>query len=89
MSIGENGCVDPHGQHKKYVYGGAFGEAVVDDTPDMCMNALYSRICPTSRLLMRLKMAQSPVTIERVQNPYLEPRSGRSLTGTMCWIFPI
>lgn len=71
VSIGENGCVDPHGQHKKYVYGGAFGEAVVDDTPDMCMNGVVFPDLSNKPSAYEVKNGQSPVTIERVQNPYL------------------
>lgn len=70
VDIKEDGCINPSGKNKKYVYGGAFGEAVVDETPDMCMNGVVFPDLSFKPSAYEVRNGQSPVTIELVKHPY-------------------
>lgn len=55
----------------KYVYGGYFGEDVVDPVPDMCMNGVVHPDLSFKPGALEVRNGQSPVLIEYVANPYI------------------
>lgn len=62
---------------KKYVYGGAFGEEVMDQTPDMCMNGVVFPDLSFKPGAYEVRNGQSPVTIEKVRQIYLGTQEWR------------
>lgn len=54
----------------KYVYGGAFLEDVMDQTPDMCMNGIVFPDLSLKPAAYEVRNVQAPVTIERVRQIY-------------------
>ena len=54
----------------KYVYGGAFGEDVVDPVKDMCLSGLVFPDLSWKPGAFEVKNGQSPVTVKYEINPY-------------------
>lgn len=71
VDIGPDGHVRPDGSHKKYVYGGAFGEKVTDPTPDMCMNGVVFPDLSLKPGAYEVRNGQSPVRVIQLRDPYL------------------
>lgn len=57
---------------KKYVYGGAFEEAIVDRVPDMCLNGVVFADLSLKPGAYEVKNVQAPVRIEEAQNALFE-----------------
>ncbi len=55
----------------KYVYGGAFEEAIVDPVPDMCLNGVVFPDLECKPAAYEIKNCQSPVQIKFQIHPYL------------------
>lgn len=55
----------------KYVYGGAFGEPIVDPVPDMCLNGMVFPDMNFKPAAYEIKSCQSPVQIKYQVHPYL------------------
>lgn len=55
---------------KKYVYGGAFGEEVIDSVPDMCLNGIVFPDLTLKPSAYEIKNVQSPVQIEYFEHPF-------------------
>ncbi|WP_420489701.1 glycoside hydrolase family 2 TIM barrel-domain containing protein [Neobacillus vireti] len=55
---------------KKYVYGGAFGEEVVDPVEDMCLNGVVFPDLSWKPAAYEVKYGQAPVKIVYEVNPY-------------------
>jgi beta-galactosidase len=56
---------------EKYVYGGAFGEAIIDPVPDMCLNGVVFPDLNLKPAAYEIKNCQSPVQIKLEVHPYL------------------
>ncbi|HHV11503.1 MAG TPA: DUF4981 domain-containing protein [Clostridiales bacterium] len=55
---------------KKYVYGGAFGETVMDPVPDMCLNGVVFPDLGLKPAAYEIKNCQAPVRITTFEHPY-------------------
>lgn len=55
---------------KRYVYAGAFGEAVVDPIEDMCLNGVVLPDLSWKPAAFEIKNCQAPVMIFGVENPF-------------------
>ncbi len=55
----------------QYVYGGAFGESIVDPVPDMCLNGVVLPDLSLKPAAYEIKNCQSPVQIGYQIHPYL------------------
>ncbi|MBS5521000.1 MAG: DUF4981 domain-containing protein [Clostridiales bacterium] len=67
----------PGGRNKRYVYGGAFGEDVMDQTPDMCMNGIVFPDLSFKPAAFEVRNGQAPVTVEEALEPYLGTKEWR------------
>lgn len=56
--------------NKKYVYGGAFEEDIIDPVPDMCLNGIVFADLTPKPSANEIKYVQSPVQIEYFELPY-------------------
>ena len=72
----DTGRIDPDGALKRYLYGGAFRETVMDQAPEMCMNGVMFADLSPKPGAFEVRNSQAPVFIRKVSDPYL---------GTACW----
>ncbi|WP_169081793.1 glycoside hydrolase family 2 TIM barrel-domain containing protein [Paenibacillus sp. PL91] len=62
--------------NKKFVYGGAFDEDIIDSAPDMCLNGIVFPDLTPKPAANEIKYVQSPVQIEYFEMPYDPGRKG-------------
>lgn len=77
VSMDEQGYARFNAPNKKYVYGGAFGEDVMDETPDMCMNGIVFPDLSYKPAAYEVRNGQAPVRIERVHQIYFGTKEWR------------
>lgn len=56
--------------NKKYVYGGAFEEDILDPAPDMCLNGIVFPDLTPKPAANEIKYVQAPVQIDYFEMPY-------------------
>lgn len=59
--------------NKKYVYGGAFQEEIIDPAPDMCLNGIVFPDLTLKPAAYEIKNVQAPVQIDYVKRHYDVP----------------
>ncbi len=60
----------------KYLYGGAFGEDIVDETPDMCLNGVVLPDLTIKPGSLEVKNIQSPVQVSSTLGYVPDPATG-------------